>query len=140
MRLGGTDYSESLVRIARKSYEKRFSRRGIGYSDRTRIGSCQRRFCFVYFRDEEYAGRVLERMYAKSAKAVMCTEVYDLSKKEECIAYRRSRMSDYDERYKDLGKLFLSRKFWMDFAEAHDADIEFCDVKNPYYWNKGFYV
>ena len=69
-------------------------------------------------------------MYAKSAKAVMCTEVYDLSKKEECIAYRRSRMSDYDERYKDLGKLLgLSRKFWMDFARAHDADIEFCDVK-----------
>ena len=48
-------------------------------------------------------------MYAKSAKAVMCTEVYDLSKKEECIAYRRSRMSDYAWVY-GTSQAVLSRK------------------------------
>jgi trans-aconitate methyltransferase len=139
MRLGGTDYSESLVRIAKKVIgEEIFAGEASDIPTEPASDLVSADSVFVYFRDEEYAGRVLERMYAKSAKAVMCTEVYDLSKKEECIAYRRSRMSDYDERYKDLGKLFLSRKFWMDFAEAHDADIEFCDVKNPYYWNSDF--
>lgn len=93
---------------------------------------------FVYFTDFDYARTVLEKMYNKSNKAIVLTEVYDAEKKDECINYRRSKMTDYDEQYKGLDKLFYPRSFFKDFANEHNLKIEFSEVKNSYYWNSGF--
>jgi hypothetical protein len=48
----------------------------------------------------EYAKEVLEKMNQKANKAIMVTEVYDKSKEEECINYRKSQIENYEEKYK----------------------------------------
>jgi len=55
---------------------------------------------FVYFNDIEYAKNVLEKMYQKANKAILITEIYDKSKEQECLDYRRSQIENYDEKYK----------------------------------------
>ncbi len=93
---------------------------------------------FVYFNDLEYAKEVLEKMYQKANKVILITEVYDKSKEQECLHYRRSQIENYDEKYQWLNKLFFDKKFFEDFAKGHDLKIKFLEVNNKYYWNSKY--
>ena len=77
-------------------------------------------------------------MYQKANKAILITEVYDKSKEQECLDYRRSQIEDYDEKYKWLNKLFFDKSFFEDFAKEHNLKIKFFDVNNKYYWNSKY--
>ena len=141
LKAGGIDYSQSLSNTAKKvlwddveitcdeavnlDTSKKYD---LVYSDSV----------FVYFTDMEYAKEVLEKMNQKANKAIMVTEVYDKSKEEECINYRKSQIENYEEKYKWLGKLFFDKKFFEDFAKEHNLKIKFFDVNNKYYWNSKY--
>lgn len=80
---------------------------------------------FYYFNDLDYAGRVLEKMIRKSKNTVAVLDVYDKALEAECMAYRRKNIQDYDERYKDLPKLFYPRSFFKDLADKYNMSIRF---------------
>lgn len=93
---------------------------------------------FAYFQDEEYASIVLEKMYEKSNKAVLITEIFDEELKDVCMQYRRAKIQNYDEKYKNLDKLFIPKSMFRVFAKKTDCELIFTSVENPYYWNSQF--
>lgn len=61
-----------------------------------------------------------------------------MGKEEEFLAYRRSHIENYDEKYKGLGKLFISRDFFTRFAERENLTITFTQTNLSGYWNNEF--
>ena len=93
---------------------------------------------FSYFADEEYAYTVLERMYQKTRYSIGLIDIHDSEKEEDFVAYRKQTIEDYEERYRNLPKLFYTKSFFQKFAENHDMRIVFTDSKMQGYWNNGF--
>lgn len=93
---------------------------------------------FIYFDDLPYAERVLEKMFTKSRRAVAVLDIYDKDFEEVHINHRRQTIEDYDERYKDLPKLFYPRSFFEDFAACHDLTIRFAKNELENYGNAPF--
>lgn len=79
---------------------------------------------FHYFPDFEYAERVLERMIAKSNRAVAVLDVPDLNQRDAAEGIRRDNLSaeTYDLKYAGLGHLYYERRWFRDFALAHSFD------------------
>ena len=141
--VGGLDYSSTLIDIAKRvipadklseiicagadelPVDKKYD---VVFSDSI----------FIYFDDLSYAERVLEKMLLKSRRAVAVLDIYDKAFEEECIAYRRQEIADYDERYKDLPKLFYPRSFFEDFAARHSLSIRFAKNELKNYVNAPF--
>lgn len=134
------DYSKGLTDIAKRvvGSENIICDEAINLSPEPFFDLVSADSVFVYFSDLEYAYKVLDLMYKKAVKAVMLTEVYDLETKEECLAYRRSKMADYDEKYKGLDKLFYPKSFFEKFAKEKNMELEFTQVTNPFYWNSRY--
>lgn len=93
---------------------------------------------FSYFDNEDYTWNVLEKMYNKTNFSIALTELHDIEKKDAFIKFRRSAIKDYDERYKNLPKLFYSKEFFEKFAKEHNMDIEIEKYDVPGYWNNDF--
>lgn len=71
---------------------------------------------FAYFPDEAYVSDVLEKMYEKAHKAVLITEIFDKELEDACMQYRRAKIQNYDEKYKNLDKLFISKSMFEMFS------------------------
>lgn len=54
---------------------------------------------FFYFDNEEYAERVLEKMYKKAGSVIGLIDIHDIDKKEDFVTYRRKVVEDYDGRF-----------------------------------------
>ena len=93
---------------------------------------------FHYFQDLAYAQAVLEKIVAKAEQSIGLLDIHDLEKQEAFFAWRRENTEDYDERYKDLPKLFYPKEFFSAFAQAHDLRIEFYSSEVEGYWNNEF--
>lgn len=137
---GGIDYSSGLTDIAKKVLKT---------NDITCAGAADvptdivydaifSNSVFSYFDDTDYAESVLEKMYEKSKYAIGLIDIHDIEKKEEFTAYRRQIVKDYDERYKNLPKLFYSKDFFENFARKHNMDIRFLGSNMKGYWNNQF--
>lgn len=77
-------------------------------------------------------------MYEKAEKVVVVKDVYDLEKKDACMAARRSSLKNYDERYKGLEKTFYSRDSFVKFAEEKRCRYSIVEPRNNHYWNNDF--
>ena len=128
--VGGLDYSSTLIDIAHKVLpaEKVSELICAGadelptekiYDAVVSIG------VFGYFDDFDYARRVLEKMLLKSRRAIAVLDVYDAATEADHLAYRRRTIENYDERYKDLHKLFYPKTFFEDFVARHNLSIRF---------------
>lgn len=93
---------------------------------------------FEYFRDYEYATEVLERMTKKSNHTVAILDVHDLWLRDKWLAHRRALIPNYDERYRNLDKLFYDKDFFLRFADHHGLDIKFTSCRIEGYWNAPF--
>lgn len=93
---------------------------------------------FSYFKDEEYAITVLEKMYKKARYSIGLVDIHDKKKEQDFIEYRKREVNDYEERYRDLPKLFYSKEFFQNFAKAHELEIIFTDSDLEGYWNNEF--
>jgi len=94
---------------------------------------------FGYFTDEAYAETVLEKMYQKARYTVGILELPDAEKRDAYTTYRQQVIPDYEARYKGLPRLFINKKFFIEFARSHNINIEFCPVNLHGYWNSRFY-
>ncbi len=137
---GGIDYSSGLTAVARKV----LGTEDILCADAAEVptdilyDAVFSNSVFSYFDTVGYAERVLEKMYEKSRHSIGLMDIHDVNKKEAFTAYRRQIIRDYDERYRDLPKLFYPREFFVDFAQKHHMDIEFMESHLKGYWNNQF--
>ena len=109
-------------------------RGGTQGADRAEIRCRSGRQCVSVF----YGQKVLERMWAKTEKMVVVTEVHDQEKKDEHMAYRRKCVENYDEVYAGLDKTFYTREMFLQFAEEHGGRCEIVQPDNELYWNNRF--
>lgn len=68
----------------------------------------------------------------------MLLDVHDAEKRDDFLQVRRALDPDYDERYKNLDKLFYARSFFERFAEKHGLFVVFVDSTIEGYWNNPF--
>lgn len=128
--VGGLDYSSTLIDIAKKVIpaDKLGEIICAGADELPTDKKYDAVFSngvFPYFNDFTYAERVLEKMLQKSRRSVAVLGTYDKDLEEVHMNHRRQTIADYDERYKDLPKLFYPRSFFEDFAARHNLSIRF---------------
>ena len=139
--VGGTDYAEGLVTIARAVLPNAIEL----YAGEADVIDTTQKYdaayangLLHYFPDLVYAERALLRMLEKTTGAIGLIDVHDRDREEAFHAYRRTVIPDYDERYKGLSNLFFPRSFFEDFARAHDLRIVFTPMQLRGYWNAPF--
>lgn len=135
--LGGMDYSESLLESAAgvlKDTELIYGDAAEMPVDK-KYDIVMEESVFEYFSSEEYAEKVARLMIEKSNRLVYFGGIYDKELEKEMMAYRRSLIPDYDERYKGLDKSFYSRAWFEKLAVEYGRKILFTEVENPEYLN-----
>lgn len=140
LQVGGLDYSGQLVGVAQKimpGCDIRMSE-AIGLTDDRKYDAVISDSVFAYFPNEEYGREVLKKMYDKANSKIILLEIFDKAMEEECNAYRRASVENYDEKYAGLDKIFYPRSMFIDFAKEHGCEIKFMEVKNDYYWNSKY--
>lgn len=139
-RSGGLDYSQNLIKIARSVLRTKdiLCAEAVDVMADKIYDAVFSNSVFSYFDDEQYAEKVLEKMYRKAGKAIGLIDIHDIEKKEAFISYRREIVKDYDERYAGLPKLFYSREFFEEFAKRHNMNIAILESDIEGYWNNRF--
>lgn len=126
--VGGLDYSATIIDIAKKILPDTTELICAGADELPtdkKFDAVFSNSVFAYFDDIDYAERVLEKMLIKSRRAVAVLDIYDKDFEENLLAERRRTIENYDERYKDLPKLFYPRSFFKKFASRYDLSIRF---------------
>lgn len=90
---------------------------------------------FQYFSSIEYAKKVLDLMVEKATKSIGITQILNEETKDDYLKYRREVTENYDELYKDLPKLFISKKFFIEYAEKNNLDVKFPNYQMKGFWN-----
>lgn len=140
IRCGGIDYSKSLVEISRSVLrsEDLVCDEAIHMDVLPEYDAVLSNSVFSYFPDEEYALEVLEKVALKAKRSIGLIDIHDKEKETAFKEYRKQNVEDYEERYKDLPKLFYTKEFFIDFAKRHGMDIRFTDSDIAGYWNNEF--
>lgn len=141
--VGGMDYSQTLINILQQvisgnSLRESICGEAIDLSVEIKYDVILSNSVFSYFQDFAYAEEVLEKIFIKAKRSIAILDVHDAEKKEDFIAYRIKTTPNYEERYKDLPKLFYSRVFFKKFADKHKLQVEFCPSEVEGYWNNDF--
>jgi 2-polyprenyl-3-methyl-5-hydroxy-6-metoxy-1,4-benzoquinol methylase len=141
LRVGGSDYSESLIEIAKQ----------LNISDDITVGVANElpsepkydyviaNSLFQYFPDLKYAEDVACLMMEKSLKgSIAILDVNDLAKQELYLDIRRKAEPDYDTKYKDFQHLFIEKRFWIELACKYNWEVTIEDQNIAEYKNSKF--
>lgn len=141
LRVGGVDYSASLIEIAKKlNLSNDIS---IGFANEIQI---EPKYDYVisnsitqYFSDLNYVESVACLMMKKSLKgSIAILDINDLAKEKLYLSVRRKAESNYDEKYKNHQHLFINKLFWYDLAAKFNWSITIEDQNIPEYKNSQF--
>ena len=137
---GGIDYSESLLSVANKILKSTDLTHGeaISLSDKPNYDVVISNSVFAYFPDLAYAESVLNRMVEKAKHSIVLIDICDSDKQSDYENYRKQVEENYDEKYKDLPKLFFSKEFFVRYAKEHHMSLEFFSCNFPEYWNNNY--
>lgn len=140
---GGCDYSDGLIKSA-KSVLETYDFKELECCEANKMNT-QVKYdsvfsmgVFPYFINLDYAYEVLKLMMDKAKYSIGILSIHDLDKEEDYVNYRKQTIENYEERYKDLPKLFYSRNFFLDFAVENELNIKFAQTPIPGYWNNEF--
>ncbi|MFJ7838512.1 class I SAM-dependent methyltransferase [Lysinibacillus sphaericus] len=138
----GLDYSKSLVDGGNKILGKYGIELDHGNADEldedTKYDVLLSNGVFAYFKDLEYAEKVLEKMLKKANCMLALIDIHDKDKEDCYYEYRRKLIPNFDELYKDLPKLFYPKAFFEDFARKNTLEIKFVKTEIKEYWNNEF--
>ena len=138
----GIDYSKSLVEGGNKILAKYGIVLDHGNADEidviTKYDVLLSNGVFAYFKDLEYAEKVLESMLNKANCMIALIDIHDKDKEDSYYKYRRELIPNFDELYKDLPKLFYPKVFFEEFARKNDLEIKFVKTDIKEYWNNEF--
>ena len=137
VKLGGCDYSSSMVESAKiATLSDAFSCCSASeIQEEPQFDLVMAESVFQYFESQSYAENVLRKMIKKSRKITYLGEIHDKEKEKELMDYRRRTIENYDERYKGLNKLFLSKQWIQKIASEYGKQVLFTSVDNPEYIN-----
>ena len=135
--VGGCDFASPLISVARRA----ISKGDFIVSDATEFPVSPpydvvlANGVFHYFPDFAYALRVLERMTAKTRRAVAILEVPDEAKREMSELKRREMLSpkEYKRKYRGLDHLYFPKSWFRNMSEALSMECRFLDIKIPNY-------
>lgn len=138
--LGGIDYSEGLITLAKSILPcaDLFCGNAEVMNTDLKYDFVMADSVFQYFGNHDYAEKILNKMICKSNKAVYISEIHDITLKEEWLENRRSSMDNYDKIYEGLDKLFYSKDWLSDMAKKHNKKTIFTNSENPEYWNSKY--
>lgn len=138
--IGGCDYSDALIEMANKVLKSDdiLCEPADKMSENPVYDVVLSDSVFQYFESAEYGLKVLGHMWNKAGKMVVITEIHDESMKNEHLAYRRSCVENYDEKYKNLDKTFYTKDMFIDFAKKVGAKCEIVKPQNELYWNNKY--
>lgn len=139
-KLGGVDYSQKLVDVAKKIILSEDIRcmEAIDVDVEKKYDIVISDSVFQYFQTREYGIDVLEKMYNKANKCIVITEIHDIDKKTEHLNYRRQCVEDYDKKYEGLDKTFYSKNDFINFSNKVGAKCLIRQPENQLYWNNKF--
>lgn len=134
---GGCDYSETMIKSAGIATGcDNFSCCGADQiAEDEKYDIVMAESVFQYFESQDYAERVLRKMIQKSGKMTYLGEIHNKVYEQELMEYRRKTIKDYDERYKGLSKLFLSKEWITEIAGEYGKKVVFTEINNPEYLN-----
>ena len=142
VQVGGIDYAENLVLQSRKVMPEASFHHGeaVQLVVEPRVDFVFANGVFHYFRDEDYAAQVLERMLAKATKGIAVLEVPDLASCDEAERIRRDLLtpSAYEEKYRGLEHLYYSREWFRQLAERRGYRCELFGQCVPNYAQSSF--
>lgn len=138
--LGGIDYSEGLISLAKNILPCADLFCGDAESMNTDIkyDFVMADSVFQYFGSLDYAQNILNKMICKSNKVVYISEIHDITLRTEWLEYRRRSLDNYDQIYEGLDKMFYSKDWLSDIAKKHNKRTIFTNSKNPEYWNSKY--
>lgn len=141
LRIGGCDYSESLLTVARIQFPERHDFEKIAAQDidiEIKYDNISSFSVFQYLtKDEAY--RTLSKMLDKAEKSFFIFDVPLKSIEQECEYFRRN------EGMKVSFHTYFKPKFFLDFAFDNDCQVKFemqnipSYMHNPYRFNVYFY-
>ena len=91
-----------------------------------------------YFSNLNYVEKTLNRMVVKTKYSVGLLRLLDAASKEDYLKYRREHTKNYDELYKNLSKLFISKDFLREYAAKNNLSIKFSKHHMEGFWNEPF--
>ena len=138
-KLGGIDYSDNLIKVAKSCIESEDIASGeADFINNEKYDIVLSDSVFQYFPDSNYGESVLRKMLDKAKRVVAVTEIHDLDKMSEHMAYRRSMVENYDEKYAGLDKTFYSKEMFERVAKECGYECKFVLPTNDIYWNNKF--
>ena len=138
--IGGVDYSEIFVNYANQLIRNAdiVCDEASHISENPKFELVMSDSVFQYFKDLNYAESVLSTMMKKCNGVVFLGEIHDAEKKEDLLQYRKQTIKGYDEKYKDLSKLFFEKEWLKNIAESNNFKVEFEDLSSEVYLNSKF--
>lgn len=140
IKVGGIDYSEGLINLARKvvSSDDLICGEAKDIDTEIKYDLVMAESVFQYFTDIEYAEDVLRKMISKSNTITYLGEIHDATLQEEWLENRRKNTKDHDKIYQGLDKMFY-RKEWIEkIACEYGKKVIYTNVENEEYWNSKY--
>ncbi len=141
-RVGGLDYSSVLIELAGTVMrDGDFSAmEALEIDIEQKYDIVLSHSVFFYFKDLEYARKVILKMLQKATKKIAIFDINDRSKQDVYHKTRTKTMSkeEYEEKYRGLEHLFYSKDFFRKIAKENNLTIEIWDQNFEKYNNSQF--
>jgi len=143
-RVGGIDYSGSLIRMANKKMDAMdFSVCEARHlQTREKYDIVIANSVFHYFPDLEYARDVVNRMIEKSVKATAFLDLpdsdFEIESEREREANHDVSEGEYKMKYVGLSHLYFKRKWFSDLLEKYNFRVDIFDQNIKQYGNSKF--
>ncbi len=138
--VGGVDYSNILIKLA----SGLMPNGDFTYSDAIELNVSKKydvvlsNSVFHYFKNIDYAGKVIKKMIEKANKSIAILDIPDQSKEGLCIKTRKENYDKYEEKYKNLDHLFYEKKWFIRMANKYGLKIRFFDQEKSSNINSAF--
>ncbi len=138
--VGGMDYSATLLKhmdhvLPESVLVEKINNEALLLPTEVKYDIVFSRGVFHYFPDLDYAYSVLEKMLDKAKKTIGIFMIHDKNKEHEFVEGRKKIDPNYEEKYKNLPKLFFTKEYFKKFADTHGVSVEFTQVPLKGFWN-----
>ena len=142
-KVGGSDYAENLLDVAKKvigaeNLVECIAGEAVDLPTKIKYDAVFAAGVFYHFPDLNYVEKVLDRMVAKAKRSVGILRILNADTEADYFKYRRERVKNYDELYKNLPKLFISKDFFREYAARNNLEIKFDQHHIEGFWNEPF--
>lgn len=141
-RVGGSDFSASLVASAREAMPGADIETGeaAAIDPQARYDVVLAHGVFLYFPSLEYAATTLRKMLEKAEVSVGVFDVPDVTKKDYALELRRGHLGEeeYNRKYDGLDHLYYPREWFQEILEGTGASLEIEDQQIPGYLHNSY--